>query len=261
MWEKIKHTLLISLATLGVLFIVLLLWPDDEDDNSNETSAAGEISSSQSVEVNTVASSAEVSEKPEDNNTEVINNNSTANNNNVQNEEQTVNNESSNSETSLASSNLGNTVAVNIPASELSRKQMLFKTVSLDNQTVTQDIFSEYDITIIHVWGTYCQPCIREMGDYANLYNELPSNVNLIGIVCDVYDGIDNNVSDANEILNDSGAAFINLRISDDIYSAIADIDVIPSSLFVDNEGHVIGEKLIGANFESTKKRLDEYLK
>ena len=44
-----------------------------------------------------------------------------------------------------------------------------FHTVSLDDQPVTADIFSDYDLTIVHVWGTYCGPCIAEMGDYAGL--------------------------------------------------------------------------------------------
>ena len=155
----------------------------------------------------------------------------------------------------------GNAVEVSIPSSEISDDEIRFMTVSLDNKEVTQEIFSDYDLTVVHVWGTFCQPCIDEMGDYAALYKELPDNVNLIAIITDVYDGIDSNVSDAESILKDAGAEFANLRTSDDLYDITESLEYIPASFFVDGSGHVIGSMMEGAGFDETKSRLDSYLK
>ena len=251
--EKLKTVVVTVLATLGVLFIIIMLMPDDEDEATEvanaEISAASEIADNQQspeedseiAEINGVAEVAEVSETPSD--TEENANDSLNENGQV-----------------LGSSRDDDAVTVTIPESELSSSTLSFQTVSLDNQILSQDIFSGYDLTIVHVWGTYCQPCIREMGDYAGLYKNLPSNVNLVGIVCDVYDGIDNNVSSAKKILQDADADFVNLRMSDDVYNITADIQFIPSSFFVDSEGHIVGKLLEGESFEATQKRLNSYL-
>ena len=99
------------------------------------------------------------------------------------------------------------------------------------------------------------------MGDYARFYSKRPDNVNLIAIVCDVYDGIDSNVSAANDILGDAGAKFLNLRTSDDLYDLVGGFQYVPSSFFVDRDGHLIGEMMDGANFEMTMERLEGYIK
>ena len=154
----------------------------------------------------------------------------------------------------------GNSVRINIPASEISDRKMVFKSVTLDNREIDQEIFSDYDITIVHVWGTFCTPCIAEMGDYAELYKGLPDNVNLIAVVCDVYDGMDSNVQDAEKILKNAGADFINIRVSEDLYDTISSVQYVPSSFFVDKEGHIVGSMLDGAGINETKRRLSRYL-
>ncbi|MCR4907535.1 MAG: TlpA family protein disulfide reductase [Lachnospiraceae bacterium] len=176
-------------------------------------------------------------------------------------EEEPAENDKTEKEEKTEDEGTGNRVTVDIPASELSDEAIRFRTVTLDNKEVGQEIFSDYDITVVHVWGTFCGPCIAEMGDYAEFYKELPDNVNLIGIVCDVYDGINNNVKEAKNILNDAGAEFTNLRTSDDIYDLTASLQYVPSSFFVDGEGHIIGKILDGADFKDTRKVLDGYLK
>ncbi len=251
--EKLKTVVVTILATLGVLFIIIMLMPDDEDEATEvanaEISAVSEIADNQQspeegseiAEINGVAEVAEVSETPSD--TE-------------ENAEDSLNQNGQ----VLGSSRDDDAVTVTIPESELSSSTLSFQTVSLDNQILSQDIFSGYDLTIVHVWGTYCQPCIREMGDYAKLYKNLPGNVNLVGIVCDVYDGIDNNVSSAKKILQDADADFVNLRMSDDVYNITADIQLFPSSFFVDSKGHIVGKLLEGESFEATQNRLNSYL-
>ena len=232
MWEKISHTLLIALATLGVLFIVIMVWPESDDSKDDSSS----LNNQNSHQTETVKEESE-----EDAGSGIFV-------------------EVSKEETESEPVTSQNGVAVNIPSSELSSETLSFKTVTLDNTTISQDIFSDYDITVVHVWGTFCSPCIAEMGEYAQLYRDLPENVNLIAVICDVYDGIDSNVSRANEILSDAGAEFTNLRTSDDLYGIISNFQYVPSSFFVDSEGHIIGELMDGAGISDTKNRLDGYL-
>ena len=99
------------------------------------------------------------------------------------------------------------------------------------------------------------------MDGYARFYETIPENVNLIGIVCDVYDGIDNNVDYANEILSETGAGFMNLRTSDSVYDVTEGIQFIPSCFFVDSEGHIIGDIIMGQGFDAMISRLNGYLR
>ncbi len=249
MLNKIGNVVLIALATLGVLFIVLLLWPDDEkaepavsstetveeakDEETSDTEDAGKESSEEAESVEEEAAK-ETDEKTED----AADTDS----------EETAKDEDS------------NTVTVNIPDSQISDDKIKFKSVTLDNKKVDQSIFSDYDLTIVHVWGTFCTPCIEEMGDYAKLYKKLPDNINLIAFVCDVYDGIDVNVSSAKDILSDNSAKYMNIKTSDSVYDITAEMQYVPSSFFVDSKGHLVGQMMDGASFSDTKRQLDSYI-
>ncbi len=150
---------------------------------------------------------------------------------------------------------------VNIDPSLITSNVISFTTTDLVGNTVTSDIFGNYDLTLVHIWGTYCGPCLREIGSYGDLYRELPENVNMIGLVCDVYDGQDGNVEYAKQILTDNNVTFQNLRISTELYDVLYSIDYVPSSFFVDRDGHLIGQMLDGVGYESTVEVLNGYLR
>lgn len=257
MWDKIKTIIVTVLATLGVLFIILMLIPDDEDE-----AVEPEVHETQVVqEFQEVSEDQEVPEEQEVSDTqEAQETQETQDTQEVSEVQETEHPQEDTEEISTEVQN-ANTAAIDIPASEISDKKLKFTTKTLDGKKADQGIFSDYDITLVHVWGTYCGPCIAEMGEYASFYKTVPENVNLVGIICDVYDGIDSNVADANEILSDAGAGFMNLRTSDSVYDVIDGIQVIPSSFFVDREGHVIGEMMQGQGFDATISRLNGYLK
>ena len=242
MWNKIKTIIITVLATLGVLFIILMLLPDDEDEADNATASPVQVAQ-QTLDDQETDDATDPTEVPE-----------------ASKEQETPQLQEDVEETPTENHHSG-TVTVDIPASEISDRKLKFTTRTLDGEKVDQEIFSDYDLTLVHVWGTFCNPCIAEMGDYANFYETAPENVNVIAIVCDVYDGLDNNVDDANSILRDAGAEFMNLRTSDSVYDVIEEIQVIPSSFFVDGEGHIIGEIMMGQGYDATISRLNEYIK
>lgn len=38
-----------------------------------------------------------------------------------------------------------------------------FTTVDMAGNTVTDELFTQADLTVLNIWGTYCGPCIGEM--------------------------------------------------------------------------------------------------
>jgi thiol-disulfide isomerase/thioredoxin len=249
MLKVIRNVVIFIFAALGVLFIALMLMPDDEETwDETEIVEEQEVAQAENINSGNAATEASVEEASAEGASAE--------------EASAAAEEASATENSTEQAHSSGIVAtVNIPKSEISDKVLKFKTVSLDGEVVTQDIFSDYDITVVSIWGTYCDPCIAEMGDYASFYNELPDNINLVGLICDVYDGIETNASDAKDILSDAGAKFLNLRTSDDLYDITGSYEYVPSSFFVDKEGHIVGKIMDGADFAETKAKLEGYLK
>ena len=252
MLKKIRNVAIAVLAILGVLFVILMLLPDDEEGSGEAEYVAEEEAVSED------ASAEETEQQAEVESDEAAIQADAANGKDEATEVAVSDNDGEDSE---ANTDSGNTVTVNIPASEISDKTLKFKSLTLDNKAVTQDIFKDYDLTVVHMWGTYCMPCVKEMGDYAQFYKDLPDNINMVAIVVDVYDGIDNNLSSANNILGDAGAEFVNIRTSDSLYDLMKSIQYVPSSVIVDKEGHIVGQIMDGASFEQTRSKLNEYIK
>ena len=255
MKEKIKLIILTILVTLGVLFVVLMLLPDDEED----ISVAEAENKAEVTETQETAETQEVTETQEVEETE--NKTDGKIDMNVRDIFEEADEGDPEEDVKEEKKETGNTVKVNIPSSALSDYTIDFRTVSLDNREVTQDVFSDYDITIVHIWGTFCGPCIVEMPEYGRFLKEKPDNVNLVGIISDVYDGIDINVTEAHDILESSDADFLNLRNSDSLYDIVEQFQYVPSSFLVDSKGHLIGEAMDGGDFYTTMEELEKYIK
>lgn len=113
-----------------------------------------------------------------------------------------------------------------------------FTTTDIDGNEVTQDVFADYDLTMVNIWATWCGYCITEMPELSELYGRLPANTNLITICNDASSEMDL----AKEILADCNAEFLTLQGSDDITEGIVKyVPGFPSTIFVDSEGNLVG--------------------
>lgn len=59
----------------------------------------------------------------------------------------------------------------------------VFSTTDLEGNTVTNDIFSQADLTVVNFWGTFCNPCINEMPELAKWNEEMPDNVQMLSLI------------------------------------------------------------------------------
>lgn len=116
-----------------------------------------------------------------------------------------------------------------------------FEGTDLEGNTVSQDVFAQSKLTMVSVWATYCNPCLREMpglGELAAEYDR--SEFQLIGIVSDVREGEDQSLVES--LVQETGAAYPHLLANDSISRAIlSSVSGVPTTFFFDGEGAYLG--------------------
>lgn len=121
----------------------------------------------------------------------------------------------------------------------------VFVTQTLDGETATQEIFKEADLTMVNIWGTFCSPCINEMPDLGELAREYEEKgVQLIGMISDVVEAKDET---ATQIVEETGADYTHLILSESLYYSLSQIQVVPTTVFIDREGKQVGYTYTGS--------------
>lgn len=165
---------------------------------------------------------------------------------------------SASSQSSASSAKEGSTASAGTEAGK--EKFPSFETTDTKGNKITEKIFADKDITMVNVWGTFCGPCINEMPELQKIYESLPKNANLIGIVADVPEGMKDGVDNANYIEKQTGVKYTNLTLSDSLSSFAKRFYAVPSTIFVDKNGNIIGELVMGADIDAYVRNLQNVL-
>lgn len=135
-----------------------------------------------------------------------------------------------------------------------------FQAVTLEGEDVSESIFSQADLTMVNIWGTFCGPCIREMPDLGELSRAYEDKgVKIVGLISDVSEAGDET---AQEIISTTKADYTHIVASQDLATGIlSKVSVVPTTIFVDKEGSQVGEVYSGArSMEDWQKIVDELL-
>lgn len=136
-----------------------------------------------------------------------------------------------------------------------------FTATDLDGNTVTESIFREKDLTVLNIWGTFCGPCIGEMPELGEWAKEMPENVQIVGLIIDINGDDDTEHHDlAIEITQKAGADFPNLIANADFAPVLKNVIGVPTTLFIDGEGNLVGDPVVGADVDGYKKFVEDYL-
>ncbi|MDO5436532.1 MAG: TlpA disulfide reductase family protein [Clostridia bacterium] len=133
-------------------------------------------------------------------------------------------------------------------------------TADMDGSPVDASIFARADVTVLHIWGTDCGPCIAEMPEIAAWISGLPENVQVIGLLTDVWSPDDRTFTLARKILELAGADFVNLLNNDTLAPLTGMIVGTPTTFFLDSSGNLIGEPVLGAYTDKYRETVDELL-
>lgn len=124
-----------------------------------------------------------------------------------------------------------------------------FEGVDFEGNTVNNDIFKDYDATIINFWTNGCGSCIAEMPELEEYYqNFKDKNINLIAVASSAGDS-DELRAGAEKILKEKNVTYTNIipDIESSFYKDfICEITGFPITYIVDSEGNMVGAPLTG---------------
>lgn len=138
--------------------------------------------------------------------------------------------------------------------------KLSFETTDLDGNPVTsEELFADHKVTMINLWATWCGPCVNELAELEELNKEFAEKgCQIIGICTDAKAG-GKAVDTAKSILAEKGVTYTNLMATDEILSAFS-LMAYPTSYFVDSEGRILTEPVVGADFAQYKAAMEKAL-
>ena len=140
---------------------------------------------------------------------------------------------------------------------------LTFEASTVDGEVWNSDQFANSKMTMMNVWGTYCNPCLAEMPDLGELAAEYNSEeFQIVGIICDVMDTDAQEVIDAaKELIVETKADYPHLLLSESLYTnLISAVSAVPTTFFVRQDGSLIGYLTGAQSKEDWKQMIDQLL-
>ena len=142
-----------------------------------------------------------------------------------------------------------------------------FETTDIDGNTYTEKVFSDYDLTLVNAFTTWCSPCVNEMPELEKLYEEMKNQgVGVVGMVLDTIgnDGStdEDTVKKAQALKEKTGVTYpLLIPDADYLNGRISGLQSFPESFFVDKDGNIVGDAIMGSNdFEGWKEAVEAQL-
>ncbi len=126
-----------------------------------------------------------------------------------------------------------------------------FSMQDITGKTYTNEIFQDYELTMVNVFTTWCTPCINEIPDLEKLHQEVAGQgVQVIGIVLDTVTDANGTIDEEAKVLAERTGASYPFLIpdADGLQGRLHSIQAFPTTFFVDKNGSVIGKTYTGSN-------------
>lgn len=142
-----------------------------------------------------------------------------------------------------------------------------FTTQDIHGKTCTQELFRDYDLTMVNIFTTWCSPCVAEIPDLEKLHQEMADrDINVVGVVMDILDEkgeINQEALEKAKLLAEKTGATYPFLIPDTTYmnGRLTGIEAFPETFFVDKNGNIVGKTYSGSeNLESWKAVVEKEL-
>ena len=126
------------------------------------------------------------------------------------------------------------------------------QTKDIDGKEFSGKNFSDYDLTMVNVFATWCSPCVQEIPDLAEIQKEMKDKgVNIVGVVTDTVDqtGENREALEKAKLIRERSKAEYPFLIPDqnNFNGRLSGIQAFPETFFVDKKGQIVGETYSGS--------------
>ena len=149
-------------------------------------------------------------------------------------------------------SDLENTMAFSTDSQNVATDLSNLQTMDIDGKEFSGKDFSDYDLTMVNVFATWCSPCVQEIPDLAEIQKEMKDKgVNIIGVVTDTVDqtGENQEALEKAKLIRERSKAEYPFLIPDksNFNGRLSGIQAFPETFFVDKKGQIVGETYSGS--------------
>ena len=150
-------------------------------------------------------------------------------------------------------SDLENTMAFSTDSQNVATDLSNLQTMDIDGKEFSGKNFSDYDLTMVNVFATWCSPCVQEIPDLAEIQKEMKDKgVNIVGVVTDTVDqtGENQEALEKAKLIRERSKAEYPFLIPDksNFNRRLSGIQAFPETFFVDKKGQIVGETYSGSH-------------
>ena len=158
-----------------------------------------------------------------------------------------------NAESGVTAENGNGSNVTNDIATESETEQQVYvleftDAVTAEGEVMSADVFAASKLTMVNVWATFCGPCINEMPDLGEISKSYDkTEFQMIGIISDTVEGDEEMLSEAKDIIEETGADYPHLLLNEELYvNLVGASDSVPTTYFFNQKGELLGY-LVGA--------------
>ncbi len=122
-----------------------------------------------------------------------------------------------------------------------------FTAKDFNGNNVDQSVFANTKLTMMNVWATFCNPCIKEMPDLGELAAAGGTDYQIIGVCADL-DGTEDMLTVAKDLVSETNANYLHLQPSEVLLPVLTATSAVPVTFFFDSEGRLVGQGIAGAH-------------
>lgn len=128
------------------------------------------------------------------------------------------------------------------------------------------DLIAENEVTMVNFWGTFCPACVSEMPALDRLYKKYQDDgFGIVGVCVDIVNDenkvLEDNLEKGKYIIEDTGVTYPCVYAPYEV-NDVYDFSAYPTTLFIDSEGNVLRDPVLGSDSESGwTKTIEKVLK